>query len=576
MIHKIYANMDAFKPIKFKAGLNLILADTTADSGEKDSRNGVGKTSLINIIDFCLGANLDSKKLPTKYIKEWVFYIELDLAGHTIKASRSIQEYKNITLTGDTKFISEELNIPHNMLPDYTIDNDKWKLILGKHLFGLSLENKKYHPTFRLLMSYFARNHKSDYIEAFQTSSTKNSWQKQVSNSYLLGLNWKHSVALQDIVDEKKEITDAKKIYNDPKLSRGRLETKKLHLEKEVKDREEELATFKIHPQYQEIQNNVNSLTQVIHELANENIFLKRKLTQYEDSIITEKPPEMLNVEALYKEANLHFGDVVKKTLADAKAFHSQIIQNRKSFLEVEILELKNKIIKNNKNLEKDSNERANLMIILQEHNALDEFTRHQELFIQKKLELERIIEKLSNFIQIDTSNDDIKTRTMELVKKIKRDYDGAYFKKAQAIETFNENSQKLYNETGNLTISVSDKGKYDLDVDIPKGNSEGVGKMKIFCYDLMLVKLFSHNDMIDFLIHDSTIFDGVDSRQVARALEHAHQIGDENNFQYICTFNSDNLPTDELSDKTIIENATRLTLHDKDPKGSLLGFEFK
>lgn len=43
---------------------------------------------------------------------------------------------------------------------------------------------------------------------------------------------------------------------------------------------------------------------------------------------------------------------------------------------------------------------------------------------------------------------------------------------------------------------------------------------MKVFCYDMVIAELgMERNFFPDFLIHDSTIFDGVDERQVARAL---------------------------------------------------------
>ena len=48
-----------------------------------------------------------------------------------------------------------------------------------------------------------------------------------------------------------------------------------------------------------------------------------------------------------------------------------------------------------------------------------------------------------------------------------------------------------------------------------------------------------------------------------------------EDNFQYICTFNSDMLPTDEFSEGFDIKSYVRLKLDDKDPSDSLLGFRY-
>ena len=99
---------------------------------------------------------------------------------------------------------------------------------------------------------------------------------------------------------------------------------------------------------------------------------------------------------------------------------------------------------------------------------------------------------------------------------------------------------------------------------------------MKVFCYDLMLVDNFTKKGGINFLVHDTTMFDGVDSRQVAHALQHANAKGKKAGFQYICFFNSDSLPIDDFSDDFNIDDYIRLRLSDKRPEDSLLGFHFE
>ncbi|EPJ48447.1 MAG: protein of unknown function DUF2326 [Osedax symbiont Rs1] len=99
---------------------------------------------------------------------------------------------------------------------------------------------------------------------------------------------------------------------------------------------------------------------------------------------------------------------------------------------------------------------------------------------------------------------------------------------------------------------------------------------MKIFCYDLMLVEKFSNQNQINFLVHDSTMFDGVDSRQVAHALEYANSKGVDSNFQYICTFNSDMIPYDDFTEEFNLEDHVKLTISDENPEDSLLGFQFE
>ena len=77
------------------------------------------------------------------------------------------------------------------------------------------------------------------------------------------------------------------------------------------------------------------------------------------------------------------------------------------------------------------------------------------------------------------------------------------------------------------------------------------------------------------FLIHDSTIFDGVDERQRAEALELAASESHAHGFQYICTLNSDYVPRNEFSSGFRIEDYIRLRLTDADVAGCLMGVRF-
>jgi uncharacterized protein YydD (DUF2326 family) len=76
-------------------------------------------------------------------------------------------------------------------------------------------------------------------------------------------------------------------------------------------------------------------------------------------------------------------------------------------------------------------------------------------------------------------------------------------------------------------------------------------------------------------LIHDSTIFDPVDSRQRAVALELAQREAEQSGIQYICTMNSDMVPFEEFTEGFDIEKYVRLRLTDATDDGGLLGMRF-
>jgi uncharacterized protein YydD (DUF2326 family) len=267
--------------------------------------------------------------------------------------------------------------------------------------------------------------------------------------------------------------------------------------------------------------------------------------------------------------------------LDETQRFHTEIVHNRKLFLQTEIKEIKNKITLNDQMLEQKVNERSDLLSILQSHGALEEFSTLQKEVNEKRSRFEILKSKITDIQEMSITKKEIKAERIEIDSKIQRDFEQSRPSWEKAIDVFNENSLALYNNPGNLIINISEKANikdnaYSFDVDIPRSNSEGVGKMKIFCYDLMLVYLFSRRGKIDFLVHDSTMFDGVDSRQIAHALEHAQKKVIETGFQYICAFNSDMIPLNDLSEDFNIQDFTKLTLTDQSPSDSLLGFQFE
>lgn len=575
MIHKIFANDSRFKSVEFQLGLNVILADKKQESGEKDSRNGLGKTTLINIIHFCLGADLNRGSLPVDKISDWVFFIEMDLFGEKITAARMISNPGIVKVTGKISQLPILAERDTSELFDFYKIED-WKILLGISLFGLNeISNSKYVPTFRNLISYFLRNGTDAYSKPFVYFRSQPSWSIQAHNAFFLGLNWEYVSFSQKIKDKSKAVTSLNQAIKTGIISsKGELEAQRIRLQLEFDNEKIALSLFKVYPQYQKIQESADLLTGKIHDLSNRNLILSRKLTQYEKSIQSERAPDDALVSQLYEEAGVHFGRALKKTLAEAKTFHSEIIQNRKNFLKVEIEHIRNQIESNNKEIDVMISNRSDSMAILKTHGAFEEFTVLQEHLLEKKERLEQIKVKINEIKEMSMRTKDIKAEKIELETKLQRDYEQSRPKWEKAVAGFSENSQALYNEPGNLIINVSESG-YNFDVDIPRSNSEGVGKMKIYCYDLMLVDLFSKLGKINFLVHDSTIFDGVDSRQIAHALEHAHNKAIKEGFQYICTFNSDMIPKNNFTKDFNINKYVRLVLSDQDPKDSLMGFRY-
>ncbi len=97
MIISVTSDQKSFKSVYFEPGFNVVLADRTKDSTKKDTRNGLGKSTLIEIIHFCLGASLKDEHLAG-----WTFTLTLKLAGKVVSASRNTTAHQRIIVDGDT------------------------------------------------------------------------------------------------------------------------------------------------------------------------------------------------------------------------------------------------------------------------------------------------------------------------------------------------------------------------------------------------------------------------------------------------------------------------------------------
>ena len=63
MIHKIFSDLKSFKDLAFRPGLNILLSEKSEDSTDLHSRNAAGKTSLVELMHFLLGAESGPKDL---------------------------------------------------------------------------------------------------------------------------------------------------------------------------------------------------------------------------------------------------------------------------------------------------------------------------------------------------------------------------------------------------------------------------------------------------------------------------------------------------------------------------------
>ncbi len=581
MIRGVRANRRGFREVTFTAGLNLVLADRSKSAGDKDTTNALGKSTLIDIIDFCLASNTTTAKgLRVDALQGWAFTVELTVAGNNVAVTRETDTPGFFAIEGPTEGWPLQPTPNKEGVPGF--DAKRWKAVLAWAMFGLTeaSTDRGYKPSARSLLSYFIRNQTAAYNTPFKYFDNQKTWDMQVHNAFLLGLDWEKAALWQQLKDQKNALDALKQAIKtgavDGELgSLGELEAERLRLSTQLERERAALANFQVLPQYREIEAQANVLTTEIHALVNANIIDKRRLERYRDSVVDEGAPSADRLEAVYTEAGVALPGAVIKTLEAARAFNEQIVANRREFIANEIAALEAGLEERDTRIAALTDRRAGFLNALAGQGALDELMQLQELHAATRLKVDELANRIAQLRQMTTKVDTIKVETVELKRAAALDYEERRPLWSQALSLFSDFSLHLYKTPGRLVIDIDDTG-YRFDVEIAGSPSEGISKMKIFCYDLMLISFARLRDLgIDFLIHDSTIFDGVDPRQRAHALELAAEMSAKHGFQYICTLNTDMVPVSDFSAGFAYEGLVRLRLTDTDPSGSLLGFRY-
>lgn len=578
----VRANQRSFRAVTFTPGLNVILAERTKEATKKDSRNGLGKSTLIEIISFCLGAKPEKDGLGCEALNDWSFTLDMSLREGPISVTRATKYAGRVLIEGDTTGWPIQPSKDRKSGKTY-FKTAEWIGVLGALLFGLPPGgfDANYAPTFRSLISYFIRRGKDAYSTPFEHYRKQQEWDKQVNNAYLLGLAWEDASEWQKLRDKKRSLDELKKAQKAGLISEfmegslGELEALKVRLEVVVRNGEKSLASFKVHEQYHELEERADRLSREINSTANRIVAERQFLGNYQASLAEIPEPDVADLVAVYEEAGVFFPENSRKRLEDVKEFHRKLIDNRRRFLSSEIARLRQSIERAESIQHRLNDDWASIMAVLHSHGALDQLLQLQRVHADSVAQLRDIEVRIDTLRKIEEGRSNLRIEEELLRKKMRNNLDDNKVQREKAIHFFNENSEVLYESPGNLVIDVGTSG-FKFDIEIIRSRSGGIGNMKILCYDLMLAELWAERPTSPrLLIHDSILFDGVDERQRAHGLELAERKSRECGFQYICALNSDAIPWKDFSPDFDFSSFVRLTLTDKEISGSLLGFRY-
>ena len=138
MILSIESSLPSFKTVKFHEGLNVLLSDKNRTSTDKKTRNSAGKTSLVEIIHFLLGADCDKESLlRDKDLIQHTFKGRFQIGGELFAVERGGADPSKVFLLfggEERQDLPKKLDKPSGR---FFVSNVNWRSFLGHCMFGL-------------------------------------------------------------------------------------------------------------------------------------------------------------------------------------------------------------------------------------------------------------------------------------------------------------------------------------------------------------------------------------------------------------------------------------------------------
>lgn len=557
-IIKLAANKDTFHEITFKDGVNIILGKQKAEKqvNKKNTTNGIGKSLIIKIIDFCLASEkVKEWEFP---LSDWIFTLTINVDGVNHTLSRAVEKQGVIVFDGvekKTKEVREILRTYSQINSDFT-----FRQIINRHL----------------------RKGKLAYNNYLTTVKGEKDCNTLLVISYLLGIDYsrcKEKIRLKQDLEGNGSLL--KKAKADPSfqalfgIGQCDIDLELSNIGFEIEKLEKEIAAKNYAENYEDVHEKANDISNLLDALSNRKFIIASNINAITKALSREITVGIESVKEIYNEIGVYFNDNLVHALEEIESFHTSLLSSRKkaltkdlSALQGELREVESKIVHLN-------NELNEYLEFLKIHSAMDKYVvaiRQIDALKAKKKEVEKIaniekeIKAKIEQIKKDIADSNIATQTYldsisEHCENINRQF-------VSLAKTFYENKKSA------LLIKCNDGDnqiRFNIDARITSDGSDGIKEIITFCFDWVL--LLQDITNLGFIYHDSLLVANVEQRQKEILFQKIVELC-ESKYQYIININADQISGFDQTTMQLINDNTILILTDESVESKLLGIE--
>lgn len=527
------------RKIIFKKGINLIV-DETASAQKTSSGNGVGKTTVLRLIDFCLDGNGENiyidpefrthNDLVEQFLKENNVIIRLTLI-------EEIDKENSPKLIIEKNFLKRKEKI--QKINEEQLGNNEFSARLKEMIFKTDVAQ----PTFRQLKAKNIRDEKHKLLNTIKilTPNVVTDAVYEILHLFWFGIDAdtpKNKLTI--------ELNFERKIQSRLRRSTtlSQINQSLIIINKNISELENEKVKYNINKNYQNDLNHLNEIKKSKSVVSTE---ISRLELRYE--LILESKHELEKnianidtrvIQDLYQKAKL-FIPTLQKTFEDVIKFHNSMLQKKMAFIMDELpsiekelakkkLEMSN-IIDREKSLVNNINNSIlleDLQVIINKLNnyyekrgELEEQKRNWEESNEKIKQLEENLSTISN--ELLSKDDNIQSRIAE-------------------FNTFFSDISNRLDGVQSLLSADNSSGIYKFEITNVENNpGTGTKKIQMASFDLAYIKFadFFKIPCFHFILQDQ--IENVHSNQITNLLT---EIVAEVNCQYVLPVLRDKLPS--------------------------------
>ncbi|WP_027628553.1 DUF2326 domain-containing protein [Ruminiclostridium cellobioparum] len=507
----ITSSREVIRDIEFKPGLNLII-DNTPTTDVKLTGNNVGKTTVLKLVDFCLGAapsiiytDTENKKEVYDLVKNYLVNEEIEI---TLILKEDLNDPNSKEIVIQRNFLSRK-NTVRNINGNAVLDKD-----FEDELLKLLIPNQKSEkPTFRQIISHNIR-YKDDSIN--NTLKTLDRYTSDVEyetlHLFLLGCTFDDGAKKQALLTKMKQEDNFKERL-EKKQTKTAYEIALSMIEDEISALNEKKSSFNLNEDFENdleklnnIKYKINKASSMISKMNIRKNLIEESKTELEQSISSI---DLKQLETLYSEATVNV-EGIQKTFEDLVAYHNNMLVEKAKFIAADLPSL----------VEKIKEEEKMMITLLTTEKELSEKIAKGDSFE----ELEKIIVELNEkyrtkgeYESIISQLDEVDNNIKDLNSEIKIIDDKLFSNDFEEIlkiqiKKFNKHfsaiSQDLYGEKYALKYDrITNKNNQQVykfsafNANMSSGKKQG----EILCFDLAYILFADEEDIpcLHFLLND-------------------------------------------------------------------------